>query len=525
MNLTNVVYVLMFSNLLLINCSNMVDFTFNIINKNKYSAEELQKPLNSTVTTKPTTTTTTTTKPAPTSTSPKAVQTTTNPAKGAPVNNTQATAKAAKPVAKTSSVQLNVTAISKIPVIAILSYQGKNASVSQVDSSYVSWLVSGGNDVAFISQWMNDTEIDSILANSNGLLIPGFTSELEEAQVNSPKEKFVTKVLQKTINMNKKNNYFPVLSICQGSIIVQTYFAKSYNILKKYDGVNGVMSKVTALDDRKKIQSLMMFSRRHFTAFTTRQSTVHFVRTAVDPSFYISNKNLNLTLKATGYSTDVKGNKYVAMFEAIGLPIYGLQFHPEKVIYDRKYKFVSRSDDSIEVSQKFLDFFTLTARLNKNSNRPEILKNKISEIKGCNDKEGLYQFVKNIDIKNIPRSNVTLVGKTVKPQPLIKSPTTKPAATKPVATKPVAKNSTVLQTSVSQTTQNKTITTTTTTNALKLNTTLTNSTKVSGVKPTTMKRAKTISSWNYYDNKEDYGRVKMLRNPYASNTEYYYGYQ
>jgi gamma-glutamyl hydrolase len=519
MNLTNVVYVLMFSNLLLINCSNMVDFTFNIINKNKYKSEEI-KSLNPT---------TTPTKLAPSSTNPKGIQTTTNSAKPASVKNSNNNSTASKPVAKSSSAHLNVTAISKIPVIAILSYQGKNSTVSQVESSYVSWLISGGNDVAFISQWMSDTEIQDILLNTNGLLIPGFSSELEEAMVNSPKEKFVINVLKKVIEMNKKNNYFPVLSICQGSTIVQTYFAQTYNILKKYDGVNGVMNKVTALDDRKKIQALMMFSRRHFTAFTTRQSTVHFVRTAVDPSFYISNKNLNLTLRATAYSTDIKGNKYVAMFEAIGLPIYGLQFHPEKVIYDRKYKFVSRSDDSIEVSQKFLDFFTLTARLNNNSNRLGKLDNKISEIKGCYDKNGLYEFVSKINIKNIVRSNVTLVGKTVKPKPIIKTPNAKPGAknTTLLQNKSGMKlNNSTLNKSMNQTSFNKTmIKKTNSTSGFKFNKTLTNTTIHSGAKLTTMKRAKIVSNWNYYDNKEEYGRVKMMRNPYASNTEYYYNYQ
>lgn len=517
MNLTNVVYVLMFSNLLLINCSNMVDFTFNIIHKNKYNTQELQKSANPA------------TKPAPSSASPKGIQTTSNPAKGAPVKNSNTNSTASKHVSKSSHAHLNVTAISKIPVIAVLSYQGRNGTISQVDSSYVSWLISGGNDVAFISQWMSDAEIQDILSNTNGLLIPGFSSELEEAMVNSPKEKFVINVLKKVIDMNKKNNYFPVLSICQGSIIVQTYFAQTYNILKKYDGVNGVMSKVTALDDRKKIQALMMFSRRHFTAFTTRQSTVHFVRTAVDPSFYQSNKNLNLTLRATGYSTDIKGNRYVAMFEAIGLPIYGLQFHPEKVIYDRKYKFISRSDDSIEVSQKFLDFLTLTARLNNNSNRPQKLRNKISEIKGCNDKQGVYEFVANFNFTNIKRSNITNVGKAVKPKPLIKTAVAKPAAKNSTLTKnknaPKSNNSTFNK-SMNQTHFNKTmIKKNNSTSGLKLNKTLTNSTIHSGTKPTTMKRANTASSWSYYDNKEDYGRVKMMRNPYASNTEYYYNYQ
>jgi hypothetical protein len=129
---------------------------------------------------------------------------------------------------------------------------------------------------------------------------------------------------------------------------------------------------------------------------------VHFVRQAVDPSFYITNANLNNTLKVTGVSLDAKGNKYVSMFEGVHMPIYGLQFHPEKAPWDKKNLFISQSADAIEISQKFLNFFTLTSRLNKHQVRKETLKNKISDVKGCSEKDGFYQILKN---------NMPLVGK------------------------------------------------------------------------------------------------------------------
>lgn len=69
------------------------------------------------------------------------------------------------------------------------------------------------------------------------------------------------------------------------------------------------------------------------------------------------------------YSRDKLGQEFIAIFEAIQFPFYGVQFHPEKppfeFIVQRGQKSIVHSRDAIAVSRYFGDFFIKSAQLSK----------------------------------------------------------------------------------------------------------------------------------------------------------------
>lgn len=80
------------------------------------------------------------------------------------------------------------------------------------------------------------------------------------------------------------------------------------------------------------------------------------------------NSNINLknfwNLIATGVTP--QNEKFVASFEAKKYPFYGVQFHPEKNMFEWKV-FADRSLEGVEVVQILSNRFIEVARKNKNS--------------------------------------------------------------------------------------------------------------------------------------------------------------
>ena len=56
-------------------------------------------------------------------------------------------------------------------------------------------------------------------------------------------------------------------------------------------------------------------------------------------------------------SKDDDGVAFVASMEAKNYPFWGIQFHPEKMIFDWKYPNIIHSAQNVAVSQYFANFF------------------------------------------------------------------------------------------------------------------------------------------------------------------------
>lgn len=61
---------------------------------------------------------------------------------------------------------------------------------------------------------------------------------------------------------------------------------------------------------------------------------------------------------------DKKNVEFVSSIEHVKYPFYGVQFHPEKPIYEFVSTLVPHTTDSIRVGQYFADFFVNEARKN-----------------------------------------------------------------------------------------------------------------------------------------------------------------
>ena len=84
----------------------------------------------------------------------------------------------------------------------------------------------------------------------------------------------------------------------------------------------------------------------------------------ITPQSAAANEGLTETIDVLSTSVDRKGKPYVAQFEAKTLPIYGNQFHPEKVqfVHTSKDKDIPRTPHAVAAARYLAQFFVSEAR-------------------------------------------------------------------------------------------------------------------------------------------------------------------
>lgn len=109
------------------------------------------------------------------------------------------------------------------------------------------------------------------------------------------------------------------------------------------------------------------FSKSNMTALETKNLTYNFHHKCLTDDGLRKAGLLNF-YRPLAYSSDLENRKFIAIFEAINYPFYGVQFHPEKPAYEfvvkRGQLKIPHSRESIAVSRYFADFFINSALLN-----------------------------------------------------------------------------------------------------------------------------------------------------------------
>lgn len=84
----------------------------------------------------------------------------------------------------------------------------------------------------------------------------------------------------------------------------------------------------------------------------------------------VTKYNLNRNIRILGTNWDKDGLKHVSIFESKFYPFFGVQFHPEVVLFEfkdfRGHHHIPHGADAVQVSQYFANFFVKQTRKNRN---------------------------------------------------------------------------------------------------------------------------------------------------------------
>lgn len=246
------------------------------------------------------------------------------------------------------------------PIIGILSHRSYTSfyppsEYSFIASSYVKFLESSGAQVVPIHYDSPEEELKMMLDKINGLLIPG----------GSAIETFIAGkyLLNLAIEKNLKGTYFPVWGTCLGHETIIIGIANDSNIMSKYNAHNVRLKLILRSPKKSKLYNSF---DRDLVEYIQNEEVLYFSNDyALDIEVFNKNKMLKDFFIITSTVINNEGIEFISSIEGKYLPIYGVQYHPEKSPYEwSKNLDINRNPKAMRLSQNYGNFFVNEAKKN-----------------------------------------------------------------------------------------------------------------------------------------------------------------
>ncbi|KAI3679311.1 hypothetical protein L2E82_51443 [Cichorium intybus] len=258
------------------------------------------------------------------------------------------------------------------PIIGILSHPGDGASgrlnnasnASYIAASYVKFVESAGARVIPLIY----NEPPEILQNKlnlvNGVLFTGGWAK------SGLYYEVVEGIFKQVLKKNDAGDHFPLLAICLGFELLTMIVSKNNKILEEY----------SASDQASTLQFITNIEGTVFQRFpgdllaklNTDCLVMQNHKYGISPQKFQENMNLCNFFKILTTSTDHDNKVYVSTVQSQRYPITAVQWHPEKNAFEWGLSMIPHSDDAVQVTQHFANFFVSEAR--KSLNRPPVRK-------------------------------------------------------------------------------------------------------------------------------------------------------
>ena len=276
---------------------------------------------------------------------------------------------------KSKKVKLCVekTCVYKNPVIGILTVPvykvDRNRNLkSYLPDSYVKWIqMSGARVVPILFTW-NNKKLLSVLNQVNGVLFPGGNVDYSKKNDYMKYIKSFQFIFNYAKNRNNSKGYFPLWGTCLGFQFLITmnlsleeiYKNFRHNLFIKYIKNKGA-SKMYLTNKGKNSK---FFSNIQDSKLSKK-------------SIYLNHRNGYPILKTNEcwykkyldiltYNYDINKIKYITTFKYKKYPFYGVQYHPEKIMFEWLDPLIPHSQNFLDVSKKMSEFFVKECKKSNN---------------------------------------------------------------------------------------------------------------------------------------------------------------
>ncbi|XP_062231891.1 gamma-glutamyl hydrolase 2-like [Phragmites australis] len=256
------------------------------------------------------------------------------------------------------------------PVIGIVSHPGDGASgrisngtsTSYIAASYVKFVEAAGARVIPLVYNEPEERLLEKLSLVNGVLFTG-GSEKQGLYFETIKE-----VFQYVLDRNDAGDPFPLFAQCLGFELVSMIVSKDNNILETFDALNQASTLQFPSYSLLKGSVFQRFDPELIKKLSTSCLVMQNHRYGISPKRLRENDALSSFFKILTTSPDENGKFYVSTVQAYKYPITCTQWHPEKAIFEWRKPIIPHSEDAVQVSQHFANYFVSQAR--NSSNRP-----------------------------------------------------------------------------------------------------------------------------------------------------------
>ncbi|XP_065342387.1 gamma-glutamyl hydrolase-like [Cloeon dipterum] len=253
------------------------------------------------------------------------------------------------------------------PVIGVLSQElssslesvwGELNYTSFVAASYVKFLEAAGARVVPVKINRDLSYYQQLIHSINGLLIPGGANFYNTSGYGQAGEI----MYNLAVELNRQGDYFPVWGTCLGfELLVYLMAGKDDPRI-----VCDAWDKADPLDFEPGFNQSKLFAPALpavVNILANEAVTANFHRYCVTKEL-MSSANIVDDIAILATSVDHEGLRYVSAFESRTMPIYAVQFHPEKPAFEwnTREKNIPHTPNSISVSSYFAQFFVNEAR-------------------------------------------------------------------------------------------------------------------------------------------------------------------
>ncbi|KAL7295468.1 hypothetical protein TKK_0011120 [Trichogramma kaykai] len=257
------------------------------------------------------------------------------------------------------------------PVIGILtqeiSYQLKELYPGPYNAylaaSYVKFIEGAGARVAPI--WLGQTEAyyEDILGKVNGVLLPGGAAWFN---VTNGYAESAEKIYNIATRLNTNGDYFPIWGTCLGFEVL-LYIASNRKDYRFDCSSKNRAVPLELTNDYRKSRLFRNASENLVNVLETENVTWNYHRFCFNKQS-LREAQISEDYRVMSYNRDESNKKFISTLEHVTHPFYGVQFHPEKNAYEwRPGKNVPHTQNAIQVSQYFANFFVNEARKNQHS--------------------------------------------------------------------------------------------------------------------------------------------------------------
>ncbi|XP_035914391.1 gamma-glutamyl hydrolase A-like isoform X1 [Anopheles stephensi] len=258
-------------------------------------------------------------------------------------------------------------AVNDQPVIGILSQElsysmtqnyGDEGYDSYIAASYVKFVEGAGARVVPI--WINQPAdyYENIMSNLNGVLLPGGATWFNQSNGYADAGRHIYDI---AVQYNENGDYFPVWGTCLGFELL-TYLAANGAEHRAHCSSN---SQALPLNFKNDFRNSRMFADAPndvIDILSNEPVTANFHQFCVTEA-NLTAYGLDQDWRVMSVDRDWNGMEFISTIEHKNYPFYGIQFHPEKNIYEWvQNKNISHTANAIRASQFFADFFIEESR-------------------------------------------------------------------------------------------------------------------------------------------------------------------
>lgn len=246
-------------------------------------------------------------------------------------------------------------------------------------SSYVKWVESAGAQVIPVLLNQDDAYYEMIFKQTNGLLFPGGDNLLDPHK-NTPMMVAAKKLYELAVKSNDRGDHYPIWGTCLGMELLSVLTANrnvlsdcSANDVALPMNFTNSQSKLFAPSTYASLDLGRDYSGAMVKLMSSRNLTYNFHHKCLTKEGMAMAK-LDQFYRPLSFSRDVNGIEFIAIFESIKYPFFGVQFHPEKPPFEmviKKHQVnLPHSREAIAVSRFFSDFFIQQAQRSSHNPGP-----------------------------------------------------------------------------------------------------------------------------------------------------------